>query len=594
MGEHKPGTKRPFGTDEDYLSFTYGQHAVTYYRNVASQYWPDLRPPEHVAMKLPEFPRAAFPPGVQEWVEGISRHLGAPPYLAAMLAIAAGAAAAGTRVRIRDAAGRTQPLSLSTAVATESSPRQAALLEAALAPHFEWEGRLLENIAFERIEVGPVRELHAPPRFLIDPPAALTREAFLLRGALAPFSGSGGILRDLAGRNSVALREEMRILEAAHEGRTTTVQQGKKYFQVKGPAAACGLAIEPALLVDLAKNRRFAGKSLLNRFLFALPASTLGNREPAAAALPELAAVEYRMAMRNLLTLTGDWIMTLAPEAAQLLRSFEVEIEPQLAKKGTLAGLPQWGALLPSSVLRLAGILHLFTSDPATPVGERSMQGAIEIGRYLIPHATAAFERMGLLEAGPEDDVVILIRWLENQKQRTISVRDVHQSLRRKLSPEQIEAGFDDLAKRGYVRRNRDAASGGRPYSPHYDVSPAVFGEPTPKQPRRSLFGDLAPTPESPPPEPPPATPPASPPSSQRKRRHGEEALKWADDTLKAFYHRMQPLVRSVRRKRQRLTKHKLRAEKLARRVHKSPQTQEKRQFPATAAMGTPPTGPSR
>ncbi|MCI0348690.1 MAG: DUF3987 domain-containing protein, partial [Acidobacteriales bacterium] len=105
----------------------------------------------------------------------------------------------------------------------------------------------------------------------------------------------------------------------------------------------------------------------------------------------------------------------LTREADDYLEAFEQEIEPQLAETGELGNMTDWAGKLAGAALRLSGLLHLaecsysFTPFPSQ-VSAETMKRAIAIGRYLIPHAQAAYAEMG---ADPEIEAArYVLRWI--------------------------------------------------------------------------------------------------------------------------------------------------------------------------------------
>src|SRR5262249_6035228 len=104
-------------------------------------------------------------------------------------------------------------------------------------------------------------------------------------------------------------------------------------------------------------------------------------------------------------------IIKLTPAALDCLDAFRGEIEPQLAEGGALRSIGDWANKLAGAVVRLAAILHYAAHPTPHEISEipaQAIKDAIAIGRYLIPHAQAAYAEMG---ADPEmEDARRLLR----------------------------------------------------------------------------------------------------------------------------------------------------------------------------------------
>src|SRR5262249_47248641 len=193
---------------------------------------------------------------------------------------------------------------------------------------------------------------------------------------------------------------------------------------IKRPALTIGLAVQPDVLRGLVAKPQFKGRGLLGRFLYSLPKSTLGGRRARVAPLDEEARTEYARYVRAMAGLSVRFdesgariplMLSLTADADDYLGGFKDEIEPLLAETGELGALSDWAGKLAGAVLRIAGVLHLaehagrFQPWPEK-VSAAILKKAIEIGRYLIPHAQAAYAEMG---ADPEIEAAqYLMKWL--------------------------------------------------------------------------------------------------------------------------------------------------------------------------------------
>ena len=186
------------------------------------------------------------------------------------------------------------------------------------------------------------------------------------------------------------------------------------------------------------------GRGLLARFLYSLPDSLVGHRQPGAPPVPAAVADRYTLELTALaasLTIPvdlnageGPAVLTLDQAAAELLLGFERDLEPRLAAgSGDLAHLAGWAAKL-AGAARLAG--------------------------YLVEHARAVFDLMG---SDPRiDDARWLLDWIARTEQTQFTRRDAHVATPRGRFPKatSLDPALALLEEHGYLRRV-DADSSG-------------------------------------------------------------------------------------------------------------------------------------
>ena len=109
--------------------------------------------------------------------------------------------------------------------------------------------------------------------------------------------------------------------------------------------------------------------------------------------------------------------------------------------------------------------------------GPAGLAAAIEIARYLVPHAEAVLNMMQAKEASGDEDARYVLRWIERHGRREFTKRDAHQHGKRRFpKADAIDPALAELTRRGYIRlRPSEAAGSGRPSSPSYEVNPAAF-----------------------------------------------------------------------------------------------------------------------
>jgi len=171
--------------------------------------------------------------------------------------------------------------------------------------------------------------------------------------------------------------------------------------------------------------------------------------------------------------------LALAPGAKTRLHEYEEFIEPQLAEFGALGSMTDWGGKLFGAVCRVAGLLHMVehAGDPepwSTPVALKTVEAAIELGQYLVPHAKAAFQLMGADEL--VESAKYLLRWVQRTGASTFSKREAFEGTKGRFKRvAELEPAIGVLVEHNYVRELADETERrpGRRKSPRYQVNPA-------------------------------------------------------------------------------------------------------------------------
>jgi hypothetical protein len=214
----------------------------------------------------------------------------------------------------------------------------------------------------------------------------------------------------------------------------------------------------------------------------------LGKRDVDAPSVPQPVAEAYQCAIQVLLARTAQLTEThelaLSGDAYTELRTFSVWLEPQLAPDGDLGAMTDWAGKLAGAVARVAGILHMATHAHRgdawkSPIQRGTMQSAICIGRYLIPHARIAFTTMSM--DGTVAKAYHVLAWIERTGATSFTVRDAFHKLEssRFEKVADLLPALDLLEQRGYIRKcdsiSRKGPQGqGRPRSQKYEVNPLV------------------------------------------------------------------------------------------------------------------------
>jgi replicative DNA helicase len=471
-----------------------------------------------------------------------------PPDLAGMLALAVLATVAAGAVEVEPRPGWREPLCLFVAVGMDAGTRKSSVFTALTRPVADFERdqaaaalpgitetAVLRRIADQAAATAEAAAGKAPagqqeqaraeaitraaqaanlvvppiPRWLVDDATPEALAGLLATyGRIALLSPEGDVFDQMAGRYNQSAGPNLGVYLKGHAGDLLKVdRRGRPPEYVERPCLTIGLAVQPEVLRGLAGRPGFGGRGLLARFLYSLPASLVGRRQPGAPSVPTAVADRYAWELQALAASLDDpaaddgpAVLTLDPKAAELLLAFEGNLEPRLAAgTGDLAHLAGWAAKLAGATCRLAGLLHLaghLRNGWARPISADSFAAAFRLASYLIEHARAVFDLMG---ADPRTDLARwLLNWIASTNQVQFSRRDAHRAAPRGRFPKatDLDPALALLEEHGWLRRvDADAPGpkGGRPPSPRFLVNPLhpVTEPPQPTEPvgRRGSVG---------------------------------------------------------------------------------------------------------
>lgn len=469
----------------------------------------------------PAFPTDALPNWLRSFVEAVADATQTPPDLAGMLVLATVATVAAGPILVAPAPDWREGLNLFVVVAMEPGSRKSAVFKAVTRPVTAHEQRLAEELGPEiaraaaRRRIAEKRLAHLESqaakskpadRFqdeadveqaavdlerLVVPPeprlftSDVTSEALgsLLAdhgGRFAVLSPEGGVFDQMAGLYNKGLPNPDVFLKG-HAGDTLRVdRRGRPSEYVERPALTLCLAVQPNSLIAVHGNPSLSGRGLLERFLFSVPPGTVGSRAMAPPAVPGEVSVLYGSSIeaiaRSRDVLTEPVILTLEPEAGALFLAFRKELETRRKPDGDLAYLKAWGSKLDGATARLAGVLHVaqaFASGFGRPIDVVTMDGAIRLARYLIPHARAAFDLMGA--DVHRDDARAVLNWLRRENYQSFTRREALRELQGRFpNVAALKPALELLSDHGWIRDADQAAHPGRP-SIAYKVTPYLY-----------------------------------------------------------------------------------------------------------------------
>jgi len=481
-------------------------------------------PPHRVLSEVPPFPTSLLPPWVRNWVEATAHATQTPPDVAALAALAVVSAVVGNKVKVAPRPGRTMPICVFTLAVLDSASGKSSVHSAATAPlrRLEDEQRTIEaassagmssrrliadrvlrrkvaaaakaggadaalNDDVEKAAANLAQLTEKPARQLVVGDCTPEQLAIILdeqQGHCAIFSAEGGTLRHMA-----AERPGGDVYPQAFSGETIRVdRRSGTRVRVPAPGLTICMAVQPEVFAAVARRARLRERGTLGRFLYALPKSLLGDRDPFASAVPEEVAAAYETGVKRLASEVsglgerpeggGVQELVLDTDAAVRLAEFQVENERRLKPDGDLRAIADWAGRLPEHVARIAALLHLAEKGLNGSVPLEAIEAALQMAPYLTAHAKAVLDPVSA--DASRSDAAYVLTGLKRCRLRRFSERDLFEHTKRSLDTmDRLRAALAHLVAGSYVRETPmpPRQGPGRPPSPCYEVNPAVHSQ---------------------------------------------------------------------------------------------------------------------
>lgn len=476
------------------------------------------------SQNLPTFPVEALPLWLGDYVQAVARFTQTPTDLAAMVALAVTSAVVAKRFQVRVRGHWTEPLNIYVVVALRSGERKSPVMRLLVAPVERLEAEMraaaapvireaqtrkkaaealanaaqkaaddalpekreeLLEAAVEMRRLADEIVVRPRPRLIADD---ITQEALATMleeqdGRVAILSEEGGFIEILAGRYSEG-RPNIDTFLKGHSGDPIRVdRKGRPAERIESPAITVGITVQPDVVQGLARVKGFRGRGLVARILFNLPTSRVGTREIEPDLIPESLKLQYEanvlaMGMTRSLWTHNAVTLTLDDSACQKLIQFQRDIEPQLAPGARLGHIADWGGKLVGAAVRIAGILHIIEcagQEVPLRISTETIERAIAIAEYLVPHALMAFDLMGTDLV--IDDAKRVLVWVRDGHFESFTARDCFQALRgtfKKMT--RLNEALGLLVGHHYLHEPaRSKKTGpGRPSSPTFWVNPWI------------------------------------------------------------------------------------------------------------------------
>jgi len=327
---------------------------------------------------------------------------------------------------------------------------------------------------------GMPDELFAPRIFTGDITAERLQQLLVEQGErIAVLSDEGGIFNIMGGAYSGGMGS-LDVFLQGHAGSAMRVDRAGRLAHLDRPCLTIGLALQPGILQDTGKARKFRDSGLMARFVYVVPRSTVGVRDVRARiAIDDDARRRYETGIDALHQGTERRVaaakaLPFTAAAREHWLDLCEDIERRQGEGGRYAHMADWTSKLPGAAARIAALLALAEhGTDLAEVPEASLRRAVQLARLLVPHAEAAFALMGASDG--EADAHAVLAFLQRHELQTIVRRDLQKSMEGRFRQlERLLAAIKLLQDWHVLGIERKTAGHGRP-SVFYEVNPRLY-----------------------------------------------------------------------------------------------------------------------
>jgi hypothetical protein len=472
----------------------------------------------------PDIPATLLPGTFGDYASALAQSVEVPEGLALLGVLAAVSTAVSHRIKVSPKLGWEESTNLYLLAALPPGNNKSAVLRACTAPLVAWERmqaelkepeikkaqselKTMEELIrkrrsdaiknkdsdIQKCEFHEINEMEAglkdapalPQLFATDTtPEALAQNVHEQNGRFAVISDEGGIMDVLAGLYTKG-QANINIILNGIDGGHVKIRRLETSIDICPTLTFC-LFVQPAVLQNMAKQKTFAGKGLLERFLYFIPETKLGYRTHDTDPIPEDIRKKYECEISELLEIYMDEefeqsdfpSLILCSEASEKFHKFRHEIEKELRPDGRLNHVSGWGGKICGFALRITGILHVMEYlTGEDEISSQTMHQALEISNILIDHALAAFDGMGADKN--VEDAKIVFNWIRRNGLCLFWKSDCHRALSGRFKDVgQLESALKILIERNIIADPINVSTGGkgRP-SIVFNVNPHLFAE---------------------------------------------------------------------------------------------------------------------
>lgn len=221
------------------------------------------------------------------------------------------------------------------------------------------------------------------------------------------------------------------VLMSSYDGQEYKVsRKGSGNIYLKNPLITICAMIQPQPFKQILANPELSGKGLLQRFIFAVPQSNVGNIPFYAPKVPEKVAAAYNSLICELLRKNDSTAaLTFDREAVRLLEDYHTLLQKKISPDGMFAGLEEFASKQFAKVMKIAALLHLCEHSENEQITGHTAMNAISIGLWIENQAAAALEADMITDT--EKNAKYVLRKLQKSSESVLTQRDIQRRCKR-------------------------------------------------------------------------------------------------------------------------------------------------------------------
>lgn len=296
--------------------------------------------------------------------------------------------------------------------------------------------------------------------------------------AMAVISDEGGIFDILGGLYSDG-RANIDLFLQSHSGGSVRVERGSRPpVFMENATLTMGLTIQPEVIYNICRNKKFRGRGLLGRFLFVVPHSNIGRRTLNEPPMNMELSKQFHDILWEVLNheypINDDGsevkhVLYMNDDAYQRWWNYAKTIEAMMSDDiGHLNHITDWAGKLPGAIARIAALLHIMRYAKEKPwlikISLEDMSAAVKIGHALINHALHVFDLFH--ETTTMQIARLIYKWLKRDKISSFTQRECLRKFRCHQKPE-LRPALEVLIEQDIIRES-EATCVGRPSNVFY------------------------------------------------------------------------------------------------------------------------------
>lgn len=442
--------------------------------------WPNLEDTEIdevIRVKKPVFPINTIPVNIRDYILEVAESLQVPVEMVAVTALAVFSTCLQGKYIVDIKTNWKQPLNLFCVIIAPPSEKKSPVINLMTRPILDYEKseneRLKPLILKSKIEKEMLEKKANDKRKNKESISELVEELVNFKeinevrvftddvtseklvsllasnnNVMSVISTEGGIFDIMNGKYSQ--NPNIDVYLKGYSGDYLRVDRvGRDSEAIDNPILSMLLAIQPAVLNKITKNKDFNGRGLVARFLYCIPDSLVGKRRFETAPISQEAEKRYQTLVKECLTIKSkeEKVLHLTKEAKAEFEKFFDEIEYKQIEE--YASITEWCGKLLGNTARIAGILTLINNVNAEKIEKTDVINAILISRYFLQNVINIFMMNEFSKYA--QDILYVLEYIEEKELYFFKIRDIVRGRRKYNTNEEVEPILNELCDRKYI-----------------------------------------------------------------------------------------------------------------------------------------------